>query len=417
MANTYLDSNLIAPHAVAILKAENSLIRLGNREYEGLLEQRIFKPGNTINLRLDNYAVVQRGDIVTSQDIVEKSISMTINPLYSYPVTYTPTDLQRDIVSFIDEVIKPGVRAIASAINNDIYTAALTQIAHFNGDITAPLNTFNSINGLNPQMSVLNMNNYGRNLVVDEYNAYALTGSSDIRNSFLTTLNSQITLDAQLGRLAGFEIFRDTSLTPFISGTHAASGDITVATAVGSGTTIALQGFTSGATVVAGDLLQFAGIYEWDVIGQKPLLSVPKQLVVTTGGTAGVGGTLSISVYPELIASGPRQNFYVPGASPNQIPVNAVVDFITNSTLGYSRNIAFTDKGLALCIPPLEPMDSPYSFVHTDQDTGISMRVSKTAEVLNNKNVLRIDAQMACTWINDQATMKIAQNVSNIPAP
>jgi hypothetical protein len=408
MSNNYLDSNLVLPHAVAILKSVNSLLRLGNREYEGRFTARTYAPGSTLNIRLDNFMEVQRGDVVTPVDIVEASKTLTILPLFSVPITYTPTDLQRDIISFVDEVIAPGVRAISSQLNNTIAQTLLTQVSHYTGDITAPLNTFKSISSVNPVMTSLNMNNYQRLLVVDPYNLNELQSSSTLQNSFLPSLNKEITLDAKLGRLAGFEVFQDTSLSAFVSGTHTASGNITVTTAVSSGTTIILGGFTSGATVLPGDLFSLAGVYEYDRVGRKQL-PINKQFCVVIGGTAGGGGTIAITFAEALVADGPRQNFIVPGASPNQIPVNAVATFLTNSTNGFMNNAAFTTRGLALAIPPLERMDSPYSFVHTDPDSGISMRISKTAEVLNNKNVLRLDAQLAVTWINDQAVRLVSK--------
>lgn len=402
MANQYLTSALIAPEAVAILQSINSLIRLGNRKWEGMFIAKNYAPGDTINLRLDNYYNVQRGDVVVTEDIVEASIPLTIQPLFSVPILYTPTDLERDIVDFTQEFVEPAVRAISAQIDYAIYVAAQTQIAHATGDITAPLNTFLSLSSVNPIMDTLNMNNYGRNMVIDPYNFNSLLSSSDLRNSFLPTLNKAITLDAQLGRLAGFEVFKDSNFLPFISGTHTAGGNITVSVAVQTGSSIILTGLTPGATFVAGDTLNFTGVQEWNSVGQTPIQQI-KQLVVTANGTADGTGTVTLATYPPLINTGPRQNFFTRGTSPNQIPAGTVVTSPTNTTVGYMNNIAFTDRGLALALPPLIKMDSPYSFVSTDPQSGISMRVSKDAQILNNKNVLRLDAQMGLTWVNDQA--------------
>lgn len=414
MSNQYNVSNLIAPEAVAILQAINSFIRLGNRRWENMFIGKNYMPGDTINLRLDNYYNVQRGNVVTTEDIVEATIPLTIQPLFSVPILYQPTDLQRDIADFSQEFILPAVRAISAQINLAIYLSALTQVAHFTGDITAPLNTLKAITAVLPVMSVLNMNNYGKNLVIDPFNYYQMVNSSTIQNSFLPQLNKAITIEASIGRLSSLEIFQDTSISPFVSGTWAAPGAVTVAATVADGNTITLQGLTAGATIKAGDLISLEGVFEWDSVGQKQL-SLTKQLTVTANATASVGGTATLTVYPALISSGPRMNYITPGASPNQVLVNTVVTAVVNSTVGYSNSLAFTDRGLALALPPLVPMDSPYSFVSTDPKSGISMRVSKSAEVLNNQNILRLDAQMGLTWINDQAVRLISSNGAFYP--
>lgn len=413
MPNSYLNSNLFAKEAAAILKAENSLIATGHKKYEGMFSDNTYKSGDTINVRLDNFFEGQRGDVVTAEDIVEESVPLTIQPLYSVPVAYTPTDLQRDIADFGQEVLMPAVRRIVKMMNNDIYNASLTQVVNYTGDITAPLNSFNAVNAVNPLMDSLNMGNYDRYLCVDPYNAYEMQGNSTIQNSFVSPLNKEVTLDASLGRLAGLDIMKDTSVTRHISGTHTAAGDITVETAVGSGSSIVLTGLTqTTGTINVGDVFSLAGVFEFDRIGRQAL-SQQKQFAVTAvSGPADANGDITVTVYPELIAEGPRQNFIVPGASPNTIPVGAVATFPTNATTGYINNIAYTSRGLILAMPPLERMDSPDSYTFSDKDSGVSLRVSKTAEVLNNKNIMRLDAQLAYRWIPRQAVRLLAQNAA-----
>lgn len=410
MANTYLTSDLIASEAVALLQSINSLIRLGNRRYEGMLVAKQYAPGNTISLRLDNFYQVQRGDAVTATPITEADVPLTMQDLFSVAIAYDPTDLQRKIVDFSKEFIVPAVRAISTQINAAIYQAALTQVANYTGDISAPLNSIKSVASVNPLMDTLNMNNYSRNLVVDPYNYYQLVTNSDTRNSFLPSLNKALTIDARLGRLVDLEVFKDTGVSKFVSGTHTPAtlgGDITVTTAITTGTTMVLGGFASGATVNEGDLITLTGVYAMDQVGQKPL-SQQKQVVVTTGGTASVGGALTIEVFPAFTNTGSRINFFTPGTSPNQVPAATVVNFVTNSTSGYINNLAFTDRGIALVMPPLPRMDSPFSAVATDPTSGVSMRISRSADVLNNVNTLRLDAQMGVRWINDQSVKLVS---------
>ncbi len=399
--NTFDLSSLVAPRAVAILASMNSLVRLGNRGNSQMFVAKDYAPGDTINLREDNFFVGSRGDTVTAEDIVESTVPLTIQPLFNVTVNYKSSDLQRDIVSFTSEIIEPAVRRLSTMINDSIYNAALTQLAHYTGDITAPLNTFQSVSGINPVMTTLDMNKYGRNLAIDPYNFNQLVGSSDLRNSFLPSLNEKITIDATLGRLAGFEIFQDTSIAPMVTGTHDAAGAVTVTTLVTSGSLITLGGFNPGATFVAGDLFTVLGSYEWAAVSQRQITQ-QKQLVVTAPAVADITGAVTLSVFPAIITTGPKTNVFTPGTSPNQIPAGAVVLFETNFTSGYLNQLAFTDRGLQLALPPMLPLHTATSFVSTDPATGISLTVSQQADIYANVNTLRISGQMGVTWLQNQ---------------
>lgn len=410
MANQYLNSQLISKEAVAIFKALNSFVSTGYRKYENMFNENTYKAGDTINVRLDNFYVGARGDSVTAEDIVEDSIPVTIQPLYSVPIKYTPTDLQRDIADFANEFISPAVRRIIAMINNDIYQASLREIALWLGDISSPINSFRSLNQVNPLMDSLNMNNYQRYICLDPSNAFELQSAKEVQNAFTAPLNKEVTMDAQLGRLAGFDILKDSSIDGHISGTHAASGDITVKTAVSSGNTIVVTGLTqTTGTFNVGDAFSLDGVFEYDRIKRKKTSYLKKFTVIGISGAANADGDITLTVYPSLTATGPRQNFIVPGADPNEIPTGTVVNTLTDTDQGYINNIAYTDRGLITCLPPLERMDSPDSYTMNDKESGISLRVSKSAEVLENKNVLRLDAQCAFRWVPNQALRLVSK--------
>jgi len=401
MANSFLTSNLISKEAVAIFKALNSFIGTGYRKYENMFNDNTYKSGDTINVRLDNFYVGARGDTVTAEDIVEESIPVTIGPLYSVPIRYRPTDLQREIADFSAEFIMPAARRLVAMMNTDIANAAKTQINNFVGDPMAYVNSFKALDAVNPVMDELNMNNYRRYVCLNPQNAHELRSAPSLQNSFVSPINKDITYDARIGRLADFDVMKDNSISLHTAGTHATAGSIQVDTAVSSGTTILLKGLTAGATFKAGDPLSFAGVYKFDKINRQAINS-NFQVTVTADATADGAGDVSLTVFPALVATGPRQNFIVPGASPNEIPVDTVVSVIGD----HVNNVAYTERGLITCLPPLERMDSPESSTYTHD--GISLRVSKTAEVLDNMNVLRLDGQMAFSWVPDQAVRLVA---------
>lgn len=398
MSNTYLTSNLISKEAVALFGVMNSFIATGYRKYENMFSDATYKPGDTINVRLDNFYVGSRGDVVTAEDIVEASIPIQIRQLYSVPIAYTPTDLQRKIADFSDEILTPAVRRIVAMMNKDIALAALTQVTYWEGDPSSNLNSFASLDQVNPIMDNLAMDSiYKRYASLNPTQVQQLRSAASLQNSFLPMLNKDITMDAKLGHLAGFDIFKDQSLTGFIAGTHQTSGTITVLTAVSSGNQITVTGLTPSIQNIfqAGDPISITGTFEFNPITRAPT-SRAMQFAVQANASSDGSGHAVLTVSPTIQFTGPRQNIY---SSTNQIPAGAVVNVVGN----HLPNVAYTERGLVTCMPPLAPMDSPMSSVSTDTRYGVSMRVSKSAEVMNNKNILRLDGQLAFSWVPGQA--------------
>lgn len=399
MANTYLTSNLISKEAAALFSVFNSFIATGNKQYEGMYSNAFYKPGDTINARLANFYTVQRGDSVVAGAITEASIPVVIERLYSVPILYRPTDLQREIADFSEEFLAPAVQSIVAQMNYDIYLKALTQVNYWTGDATANLNSYGSISQLNPIMANLAMPKmYRKYVVLSPTQLNLLMSASSLQNSFVTPLNKEITMDASLTRLAGFDIYEDQSVANFAIGTHSAAGAITVKTDVSTGSTIVLTGLTSG-TFLAGEIISIAGCYEFNPVLKKPTAR-NMQFVITADATV-AAGDVTLSVYPAIQFTGERQNIY---AAANKIAATSVVTVAATHT----PNIAYTEKGLITCLPPLERMDCPFSDTYTDPTTKISIRISKTAEVMENKNVMRLDAQMAAAWVPQQAVRLIS---------
>lgn len=404
MPNVFSTSDLVEV-AAAEFKALNVLVGAGYRgDYANKFNKGSYKPGDKLSIKNDNFFVGSRGDTVTAEDFVESTYDLQIRPLYSVAIEYTPTDLKRKIEDFRRDIVRPAVRRLNAMIDKDIADLAKTQITHYTGDPASFLNSYESVDVINTLLDNMNANNYERYLATNPKNAQTLRAAATLQNSFLQVLNRDITLNARIGRLADLDMMKDNALSAHTSGTHTAAGDITVNAEVASGGSIVLAGVTVGATFKAGDRFTITGVKGWDRINGRPT-DDDLTFVVQEDVTA-ASATPTITVLPSLIADGPRQNFFVEGADPNAIPAAAVVNFLSGTFL---NNIAFTSRGLICVIPPLERMDSPESNVFTDATYGFSLRMSKTAEVLNNKNIMRLDAQAAFTFVPDQAAVLLSK--------
>ncbi len=402
MSNTYLTSQLITPDAVAMFEASCTFIPTAYKKYDGMFTAKTYAPGDTINVRLDNFFIGQRGDSVTAEDIVEASIPLTIAPLYSVPIAYTPTDLSRKIVDFSQEFLMPAVRRVRSMMNADIALNVLSQVNFWQGDTTAPINSYASMDSVRPLMTNLAMDPaYKRYAVISPDDAHSLRSSSSLQNSFLPSLNKEITLESRMGRLAGMEILEEEQVIRFYGGTktiQTPATDFQIQAYTAS--TITIKNCVVGEqTLKQGDLIYLPATYSFNQATRQSTGRPMAFAVTQTPAVADGSGYTTVSIYPNMILSGPRQNMSGTPA------VNDIVSAVPD----HMANVCYTERGLVCAIPPLERMDSPESYTYTSPKSGISMRISKTAEVLNNKNILRLDAQMATTWVPQQNIRKVSQ--------
>lgn len=403
--NTFKNSQLVVQHAVAKFVNTCSFIHTAIRDYENDFNGNPYAPGSQIEILLDNFYKTGRGDNATAQGIQEAKMALTILPLFWAAFEYRPTDLQRNIVDFTDSVIEPAIRNITADMNAVIYQNSLTQIGYFCGSVSSPINSYSAFSVVNPFLTDLSLKPE-RYAVLNTDQMQQLESASSLQNSFVTPLNKDITLSANLTRLANIDIFQDPVIQPRTAGT--ASGTITVLSEVSSGSTITLTGLTASQDNIflAGDLISIAGINIYNAARNQILYSRSGQFTITSAVSSDSSGNATVSIFPSIDFSTVRQNLYSTSAS---IPAGALVTPVGDAT----RNLVYTNRALVAAIPPLGPLDTVYSANNTDKEYKMSLRISRSALPMQNQNTMRIDAQMATTWVIGQAVNLVSQNIIN----
>ena len=401
MANTLINSTLLSKEAAVEFELNNTFIATANRKYDGLYTDQTYDPGDTVNIRLDNQFIVKRGDTVTAGDVKETSLPLTLQELYSVPVTYTTTELSTKLRrnTWMDRVFRPAVRALVSDVNKDVAVLAETQTYIHSGTPATSIATFAAVD-INGAILI----ERGVQDTQDWYTVLTPRDSSTLKsalqNSFNTTLNSQISLKSQMGNLSYFDMFTDQSIAVHTPSSDAIGAPVVKAT-VTTGTTITLTGLTASKTgiVKAGDVISIADVQSVNRVTRQST-GQDMQFVVQADADSDVSGDTSITVEPAIITDVTNPNRNVTGS----VLINSVVTFNgTNAARNpHKINLAYTASALSIVTPPLAPLDTPESSVFKDIKTGLSLRVSKSAEILENKNVLRIDLLTGYRWFPSQ---------------
>lgn len=399
MANSFVTSSLISKDAAIYFKNMDTFMATGNRSMTGMWSNGTYDAGDTINVRLDNQFEVKTGDTVTVGDISESTLPLTLKPLYSVPVEYTTVDLTTDLYQgWSERVLRPAIRNLVSKINNDIAAEARTQVYYTAGAVNSSINSFAAVE--EPGTILMELG-----APLDDRWYFAMTpkdGSalkSSLQNSFNDRLNRDISDRSALGYLSYFDMYFDQGIANQSITATKGAGPFTINTNVSDGdTTIEIAGLTATTgTIAAGEVFEVAGVESVNRI-TKASTGRTMRFVATADATADGTGVATVSVAPAVY--GPL----VPTLqNVSALPVATDVVTFDSGVSQYKLNLAYTSNALHVVMPPLAPLDTPESDVFTDGDSGISIRVSKSGEILNNKNILRIDALVGYRWLGDQA--------------
>lgn len=398
MANVYISSTLLSKEAAARFRLQNSFYATANHTYDSMFTDRTYDSGDTVNIRLRNFGQVKRGNTVTAADIKETSLPLVLQTLYSYPVAYTTDDLSTELRanSWKERVFFPGVDALIGEINKDIAAKAALVTYNWYGTVGTAVNSFTIVDLISAQMDEMAVPSDGRYMALTPANSSAL--KSSLQNSFNTTLNTEISLRSEMGHLSTFDMFSEQLVA-----THTAFattlGTPVVNGAVTSGATIVLGGLTATKTGIykAGDVIEIDDVFKVDPI-TKSNTGRKMQFVITADADSDGAGACTILVSPTIVGANtnPSQNIVnSPAVAANEIPDTATV----TRPATHKANIAYTNESLYMVTPPLAPMDSPDSSTFTDPETGISIRVSKSSEILANQNIMRLDILCGYVWI------------------
>ena len=400
MANNFITSDLISKEAAIHWKNMDTFLATSNRRYSQMWGGNTYDPGDTINIRLDNQFEVKRGDTVTPSAIDERNLPLTLEPLYSVPVEYTTVELTTDLFQgWSERVLRPAVRNIVSRINYDIANRGLTQVYHSVGNGASNINTFAAVEEPGTIMQELGV-------PLDERWYFAMTpkdGSalkSSLQNSFNDRLNRDISDRSALGYLSYFDMYFDQGINrQAVQNKGAVTFAVTSNVSSGA-TSISVTG--SGAfSVNAGETFSVTGVQSVNHINKTDTGRTMD--FVVTQSTTSAAAVQVLQVAPAIY--GPERK---PLQNVSALPAAGDVILFNNRGTGaeptqYKVNYAYGENALHVVTPPLAPLDVPESSVFNDGDTGISLRVSKSGEILNNKNIMRLDVLCGYRWIGEQA--------------
>lgn len=388
---------LLGKMSVEYLKNTQVLAKKANTNYNYLYQDKSYKSGDTVNIPLDNQTFLSRGDTIDAQNIIDQQMTVTLQDLFSNAQQFTTTTQTVSIRNMTEQVVRPAMSVIINGVESAMATSVLQQSFMTLNNITSGFNSYDTIEQGRVMLSENAVDDDGSWLMAVS-NQDLATIRSSLLNYFTPVTNEKVLVDGSPGRLSSFQIYPTQDVARQLAGAAATTSGLTLSVGVNDGDTqITVTGF--GGVVAnafnVGDKITLAGIYAVNPQTRNPVARLFQLTCTETVASNGSGvAVVPITTAYQAIyiaADNPYLNTFNPSA-PNTIPIGTGVTVLNS----FTACPIYKKSGMILVTPKLEKfyVANELSSVHTDPDTGLSVRVTMFALPLNNLNLVRFDLLM-----------------------
>jgi len=369
MANTLLTPAIIAKEAA--LQLVNNLVfaRLANKEYKADFGMKV---GESVTYRKPVRFVATSGAPLNLQNVTEQSDTIQIGFRYHVGWPFSSRDLTLTVDQYVERYVKPACIQLANQVDMD--GASLYKDVYNTTGVASGSVDFDALLDTKQKMTEFAVPQNDRFAALKPASARTLLGSLTA-NVFQPSLVEDITKEASVGRLSGFDLYEGQNVLSHTAGTAAT---ITLASNPAEGaTSVSLTAGTPG-TLVKGDVITFAVCNAINPINKQDL-DYAAQFVVTA--TTSVTTATSVPISPAMYATGPYQNV-------TALPTTGS-DVVT-LLASHKANLAFQRNAFSLVTVPL---DVPEGVVWSEsvEYQGMAIRLIKDYDITNDFQIARLD--------------------------
>jgi len=345
------------------------------------------KAGEAIRLEVPQEFSVRETIVQDIQDVEEKNVTLTRSVVRGVDIKYSSPELTQDIDGFSERKIKPACAALAAKVDTYCMETASDETAQ---TITIPATSLDSADALaagtilTEGLAPLD----ARKLIISPQGSADLV--TDSRALFHAAENiSQQYKDGIVKIPAfGFDIGATTNCSTHTTGGYDTAYD--VATASSSGDTTLVVDTGSG-TIKKGEVFTIDSVFAVDA-NTKVSTGKLKKFAVTADSA---GGSVTLSITPAIISTGPYQNV-------DSLPaVNDDLVFTGVASTAYKQGLAFHPDAYAIGFSDLElPADAVWS--DRKVEDGVSMRCVRGFDMVNSVSSMRIDILFGIKTVIDR---------------
>lgn len=363
MANTILTPQIIANEALMVLENNMVMANLVHRDYSNEFTE----VGDTITIRKPAKFVAQNftGSIVT-QDATEGSTTVKMDRHKDVSFKVTSKELTLDIKSFSEQFIAPAMRAIAQAMDEDLFNEVANISATVAG--TANATDLKDIANLSKTLDLAKVPMDMRRLVLNPTHKYRYALTENL-SKVAYAGDGETLRNAELGRLYSLDTYMDQNAPDTLAATAGTATAYKV-----SGTkdakTVALSSVSAATgTVKKGDGFILDGyLYRF-----------------TADATAASGAVESVGIDMPLVKDYTNENAYL---------------------INKTHSLAFHRNALALVTRPLAlPMGAAKCAIQ--QYNGMGVRVVYGYDLTSKTDTISLDVLYGIKTLDETMAVKL----------
>lgn len=376
MSNSVITPTIFAKEATAILNNELVMAKQVYRGLESDFGNSIngYEPGDTIKMRKPTDFTVRDGATASNQDVVEGSVSLTVDKQKGVDFSFTSKELTLNIKDISERVIRPAMIQLANQIDADLM-ALYKNIPSWVGTPGQTINSFADFAAGPQRLDELAVP-ADRVATLSPADNWGLVGSQTAL--YIQGAAQDAYRKGSLGMIAGVDTYMSQNVpthtvgvatgTPLVNGASQTSAYVDVKD---TGTqTLNTDGWTNSTTGIlkAGDVITIAGVNAVNPV-TKADTGFLRQFVVTADANSGATtGPAALTISPPIITSGAFQNCTAAPAD------NAAITVLGTGGTGYRQNMVFNRNAFGLA---MVPMVSPPGAVDVARESfqGTSVRV------------------------------------------
>lgn len=412
--NTTLTADIIAREA--LMHLDNNLVFAKQvfRGYENEFSKKVngYEVGETISIRRPTDFTVRTNMTMSTQDVTEGKVALTVNQTRGVDFEFTSQDLTLKIGEIGERVIKPAMIQLANSV--DTYLSGLyASVPNWVGTSTKKIGSYADFAKAPERMDEMAVPQDTRAAVLSPSDHWSLLGSQT--SLYIQDAAKGAYRKGSLGEIGGVDTFMSQNILTHTAGTRtdaAIDGAITAATTTYSSVkdsmtqTIHMDGLGTNKTVKKGDVFTIADVYAVNPVTKAPLPFL-KQFVVVSDVTsdAVTTGDADVVIYPAMIWSGAFQN----------IAVKAGVTDLDNKAVTWQsaagaqdrQNLVFHKNAFALVMVPLV---KPPGAVEVGRQSykGTSVRIIPVYDGTNDISKWRCDILFGATAIDPRLATRLS---------
>lgn len=376
-----------------------------------------YAPGKIIQMK--HYLDVRKGTegllLGDIPPMEEAYISIKVEGPLNQSLAYNTDEMDYEIGAqyFMEQFMIPNIKKLTYRFNRKIAERAATTLYDYVGSPTSDISDVEIFGKLDTRFTRLGEDGMKNRIVALSPEQYAnVVNIESVQNQFLPAFNKNLTIEGNVRRLRGYDIYSDNDI--YIHETYPGNRDgITVkSTIIDKATSFVLTGFTPDIPdiVVAGDPITFTNVYKVDR-RNKVAYGAEYSVSALINASSNGDGDVTITVAHPIRTN--QESAY--RETDRVIASGTGVTFMGNHTV----NIAYVQEdGLIAFTPPLSKVNISNYKSARDRNTGLIINYMEGGSLHDRGNTNRLDMGYGIYWEYLRAIKVISKpSIPLLPPP